>query len=85
MAARCLATAAGKGPPGSTDLHHVPVSEMAGSDPIHPLVRSFVHTLRDLGYVEGRNLVLSVGLPRGNLNASLTSSGSSFPSRWMSS
>lgn len=35
-----------------------PVSEMAGTDPIHPLVRAFVHGLRDLGYVEGRNLVL---------------------------
>jgi putative tryptophan/tyrosine transport system substrate-binding protein len=35
-----------------------PVSEMVGADPIHPLIRAFVHTLRDLGYVEGRNLVL---------------------------
>jgi hypothetical protein len=35
-----------------------PASEMAGLDPIHPLVRSFVHALRALGYVEGQNLVL---------------------------
>src|SRR5262245_40002617 len=35
-----------------------PVSDMVGSDPIHPLARAFVHGLRDLGYVEGRNLVL---------------------------
>jgi len=35
-----------------------PVSEMVGPDPIHPLVRTFVHTLRALGYVEGQNLVL---------------------------
>jgi putative ABC transport system substrate-binding protein len=35
-----------------------PVSEMAGSDPIHPLARSFVHGLRALGYVQGQNLVL---------------------------
>ena len=34
------------------------VSEMVGPDPIHPLVRTFVHTLRGLGYVEGQNLVL---------------------------
>lgn len=34
-----------------------PVSEMVGPDPIHPLVRTFVHTLRALGYVEGQNLV----------------------------
>jgi putative tryptophan/tyrosine transport system substrate-binding protein len=31
---------------------------MAGSDPIHPLARSFVQELRALGYVQGQNLVL---------------------------
>jgi putative ABC transport system substrate-binding protein len=31
---------------------------MAGPDPVSPVVRAFVHALRDLGYVEGRNLVL---------------------------
>src|SRR5262245_2406933 len=35
-----------------------PVSEMVGSDPIHPLVRTFVRTWRALGYVEGQNLIL---------------------------
>ena len=35
-----------------------PVSEMVGPDPTHPPVRTFVHTLRALGYVEGQNLVL---------------------------
>jgi putative ABC transport system substrate-binding protein len=35
-----------------------PVSEMAGSDPIHPLARSLVHGLHALGYVQGQNLVL---------------------------
>ncbi len=35
-----------------------PVAEMIGPDPIHPATRSFVHTLRSLGYVEGKNLVL---------------------------
>jgi ABC-type uncharacterized transport system substrate-binding protein len=35
-----------------------PVSEMAGSDPIHPFARSFVQGLRALGYVEADNLVL---------------------------
>src|SRR5262245_42399493 len=33
-------------------------SEMAGPDPINPAVRMFVHTLRELGYVEGSNLAL---------------------------
>jgi putative ABC transport system substrate-binding protein len=35
-----------------------PVSEMTGPDPIHPLIRAFKHGLRDLGYVEGRNIAL---------------------------
>jgi putative ABC transport system substrate-binding protein len=35
-----------------------PVSVMAGPEPVNPNVRAFVHALRDLGYVEGRNLVL---------------------------
>ena len=39
-------------------LTTTPVSEMNGPDPIHVLFRAFVHALRDLGYVEGRNLLL---------------------------
>jgi putative ABC transport system substrate-binding protein len=35
-----------------------PVSEMAGPDPIHPAARSFVQSLRALGYLQGQNLVL---------------------------
>jgi len=35
-----------------------PTSEVVGPDPINPAARAFVHGLRDLGYVEGRNLVL---------------------------
>src|SRR5512134_830424 len=35
-----------------------PVSEMAGPEPAHPLFRAFVHELRALGWIEGRNLVL---------------------------
>lgn len=36
----------------------VPVAEMAGANPIHPYARAFVHALRDLGLVDGRNMVL---------------------------
>jgi putative ABC transport system substrate-binding protein len=36
----------------------VPVSQMAGVDPVDPVSRALVHGLRDLGYVEGDNLVL---------------------------
>jgi len=35
-----------------------PVAEMAGPEPEHPNVRAFIHEMRNLGYVEGRNLVL---------------------------
>ena len=35
----------------------VPVSDLVGSDPINPLTRAFVHALRELGYVQGKNLV----------------------------
>ncbi len=35
-----------------------PVSEMAGPEPVHPLARAFVQSLRTLGYVEGQNLIL---------------------------
>jgi putative tryptophan/tyrosine transport system substrate-binding protein len=35
-----------------------PLSTMAGKDPIDPVVRAFVHGLRDLGYQEGKNLII---------------------------
>lgn len=37
-----------------------PLSEMTGAEPLHPLMRGFVHELRALGYVEGRNVVLEL-------------------------
>ena len=35
-----------------------PLSEMTGPEPSHPGARAFVAALRELGYVEGRNLLL---------------------------
>jgi putative ABC transport system substrate-binding protein len=35
-----------------------PIAQMAGTEPVHPSVRAFVHELRRRGYVEGRNFVL---------------------------
>jgi len=35
-----------------------PLAEMAGHDPVHPMIRGFVHGMRALGYIEGRNLIL---------------------------
>src|SRR5262245_16683532 len=39
-------------------LSTIPASETVGPDPSYPPTRAFVHALRDLGYIEGRNLVL---------------------------
>jgi len=35
-----------------------PVAEMSGPQPVHPRARAFVDGLRDLGYIEGQNLIL---------------------------
>ena len=35
-----------------------PVAEMSGPEPVHPLIRTFVHALRALGHLEGQNLIL---------------------------
>jgi putative ABC transport system substrate-binding protein len=35
-----------------------PLAEMTGPDPISPQARAMVHELRDLGWIEGRNLVI---------------------------
>ncbi len=37
-------------------LPNVPVAEMIGADPVSPLVRGFVHGLRDLGWIEGQSV-----------------------------
>src|SRR5438876_7200240 len=36
----------------------IPPAEMAGSNPISPLARAFVHGLRDLGWIQGRTIVI---------------------------
>jgi len=36
----------------------VPVTEMSGSDPANPFARDFMRGLRDVGLVEGRNIVI---------------------------
>jgi len=38
--------------------NNVPVADMAGAEPVERTVRAFVHGLRDLGFVEGRNIVI---------------------------
>jgi putative ABC transport system substrate-binding protein len=35
-----------------------PIGEMTGADPVNILARDFLHRLRDLGYVEGRNIIV---------------------------
>ena len=46
----------------------VPVSDLVGSDPINPLTRAFVHALRALGYVQGKNLVLDIRSAEGRVD-----------------
>jgi putative ABC transport system substrate-binding protein len=36
------------------------LAEISGLDPVSPFMRAFVHGLRDLGYVQGKNLVLEM-------------------------
>jgi len=37
-----------------------PLAEISGADPANPFTRAFVHGLRDLGYVQGKNLALEM-------------------------
>jgi putative ABC transport system substrate-binding protein len=37
-----------------------PPNEISGIEPVNPFARAFVHGLRDLGYVQGRNLELDM-------------------------
>ena len=52
---------------GQTRVHRVgfiattsPLTELTGPDPANPFTRHFVHGLRDLGYVQGKNLALEM-------------------------
>lgn len=36
----------------------IPLAENVGADPIHPFARALVHGLRDLGWVDGRTVVI---------------------------
>jgi putative tryptophan/tyrosine transport system substrate-binding protein len=47
-------------------MSSVPVTEMMGPNPIDPVSRAFVHRLRELGYIEGQNLVLERWSAEGN-------------------
>ena len=45
-----------------------PVAEMVGADPASPQARAFVHALRDLGLVEGRNVIIERRSAEGRLD-----------------
>ncbi len=45
---------------------NAPVSDMTGPEPVSRYARAFVRALRDLGYVEGENLVLERRSAEGN-------------------
>jgi putative ABC transport system substrate-binding protein len=37
-----------------------PLAEISGTEPVSPFMRALVHGLRDVGYVQGKNLVLEI-------------------------
>jgi putative tryptophan/tyrosine transport system substrate-binding protein len=45
----------------------VPLKDMSGSEPVDPVSNAFVHGLRDLGYIEGQNLILERRSAEGKL------------------
>src|SRR5688500_932317 len=60
--------------PRSAKIHRVgfvatasPLAEISGPDPANPFARAFVHGLRDLGYVQGKNLILEMRSLEGKL------------------
>ena len=58
MAALALAQPAPKVPRVALILATTPQSEMAGRVPASPIVRAFLQSMRERGYVEGRNWIL---------------------------
>ncbi|MFN0182379.1 MAG: ABC transporter substrate-binding protein [Aquabacterium sp.] len=52
------AQGAGRLPRVARVVLDVPQAEMLGPDPSNPAARAFVHQLRDLGWVAGRNVVI---------------------------
>ena len=62
-----VAQRAGNLPRVALVFSSVPVAEMTGPDPVNGFARSFVHALRDLGYVEGRNIVIERRSAEGRL------------------
>ena len=59
-----------------------PVSEMSGPEPINPAARAFLRGLRDLGYVEGQNIILERRSAEGRPERMATSSPNWSVSRW---
>ncbi len=48
----------GKLPVVALVLFTAPARDMAGPDPVFPVARAFVHGMRDLGWIDGRNVVI---------------------------
>jgi putative ABC transport system substrate-binding protein len=59
---------AGRVPHIALVFESIPVAQMLGPDPIQPHARAFVHALRALGYVEGRNIVIERRSAEGKLD-----------------
>ena len=59
---------AGRVPRIAIVLGITPVSQMLGPDPVQPYVRAFRQGLRDLGYVDGQNIVIERRAAEGKLD-----------------
>lgn len=75
---KILGTAAAAGPfPAAAQVKPLPVvafvmsgaqlSEIVGSDPALPTVRAFVHELHNLGWIDGRTVIIERRSPEGDL------------------
>jgi hypothetical protein len=45
-----------------------PLSELVGSNPVHPMARAFLQAFLDLGYADGKNLVIDWRSAEGKLD-----------------
>jgi len=58
LSVRANSQQSGKLPRVALVFGGVPIADMAGAEPTNPLARAFVHGLRDLGWIDGANVIV---------------------------
>lgn len=58
LSVRANSQQSGKLPRVALVFGSVPIANMAGAEPTSPLARAFVHGLRDLGWIDGANVIV---------------------------